>query len=140
MHTHKYKDPKFNGVAGKRLLVVGIGNSGVDVATNAATEGGSVLHQIDFISDKSSDHDIWQKKDVCVCVCVCFCVCVCVSVCLCVFMCVCVVCARALYSVELSPERARRHCYGNAMLSLKLICKMFLTDTFEQVVSQRRQG
>ncbi len=40
IHTSKYKDTKINGVAGKKVLVVGIGNSGVDVATNAATEGG----------------------------------------------------------------------------------------------------
>ena len=40
MHSCKYKDAKLNGVAGKKVLVVGMGNSAVDVATNAATEGG----------------------------------------------------------------------------------------------------
>ena len=40
LHTCKYKDAKFNGIAGKKVLVVGMGNSAVDTATNAATEGG----------------------------------------------------------------------------------------------------
>ena len=40
LHTCKYKDAKFSGVAGKKVLVVGMGNSAVDAATNAATEGG----------------------------------------------------------------------------------------------------
>ena len=39
IHSVEYKDAVTNGMEGKRVLVVGIGNSAVDVATNCASEG-----------------------------------------------------------------------------------------------------
>ncbi|KAK3095314.1 hypothetical protein FSP39_013123 [Pinctada imbricata] len=39
IHSVDFKDAVTNGMEGKRVLVVGIGNSGVDVATNCASEG-----------------------------------------------------------------------------------------------------
>ena len=38
-HSVKYKSATFNNLTGKRVLVVGIGNSGVDIATNLVNEG-----------------------------------------------------------------------------------------------------
>ncbi|KAJ8309767.1 hypothetical protein KUTeg_011632 [Tegillarca granosa] len=39
IHSVKYKDVVTNGMIGKRVLVVGIGNSAVDIATNCASVG-----------------------------------------------------------------------------------------------------
>ncbi|BFZ00517.1 hypothetical protein BsWGS_03556 [Bradybaena similaris] len=39
IHSVDYKDAVYNGFAGKRVLVVGIGNSAVDVAVDCATVG-----------------------------------------------------------------------------------------------------
>ncbi|XP_062588852.1 flavin-containing monooxygenase 5-like [Saccostrea cucullata] len=39
IHSVKFKDALTNGVVGKRVLVVGIGNSAVDVAVNCASVG-----------------------------------------------------------------------------------------------------
>ncbi len=39
IHSVKYKSASLNEMTGKRVLVVGIGNSAVDVATNLVTEG-----------------------------------------------------------------------------------------------------
>lgn len=39
IHSIKYKCATFNNMIGKRVLVVGIGNSAVDVAVNLAVEG-----------------------------------------------------------------------------------------------------
>ncbi len=38
-HSIKFKSATFNKSSGKRVLVVGIGNSAVDIATNLVTEG-----------------------------------------------------------------------------------------------------
>ena len=38
-HSVEYKDPGINGIEGQRVVVVGIGNSAVDVACNAASAG-----------------------------------------------------------------------------------------------------
>ena len=38
-HSVKYKSATFNNMSGKRVLVVGIGNSAVDIATNLVNEG-----------------------------------------------------------------------------------------------------
>ena len=38
-HSLKYKCATSSEILGKRVLVVGIGNSAVDVADNAVTEG-----------------------------------------------------------------------------------------------------
>ncbi|KAH9490256.1 Cyclopentanone 1,2-monooxygenase (CPMO) [Bulinus truncatus] len=40
LHAVNYKDPEFNDCAGKRVLIVGIGNSSVDAAVDCATIGG----------------------------------------------------------------------------------------------------
>ena len=40
IHSVKYKNATFNKMAGKRVLLVGIGNSSVDIADNLVTEGG----------------------------------------------------------------------------------------------------
>ncbi len=39
LHSVKFKSSTFNKMLGKRVLVVGIGNSGVDVAVNLYNEG-----------------------------------------------------------------------------------------------------
>jgi cation diffusion facilitator CzcD-associated flavoprotein CzcO len=39
IHSVKYKSAKMNNFEGKRVLLVGIGNSSVDVADNLVTEG-----------------------------------------------------------------------------------------------------
>lgn len=39
IHAVDYKDPEFNDCAGKKVLIVGIGNSAVDVAVDCATLG-----------------------------------------------------------------------------------------------------
>lgn len=43
IHSKKFKGANVNQMCGKRVLIVGIGNSAVDVATNLATEGKYVL-------------------------------------------------------------------------------------------------
>ncbi len=40
IHSVKYKNAKLNNMVGKRVLLVGIGNSSVDVADNLVNEGG----------------------------------------------------------------------------------------------------
>lgn len=40
IHSVKYKNAKFNNMVGKRVLLVGIGNSSVDIADNLVNEGG----------------------------------------------------------------------------------------------------
>lgn len=39
IHSVKYKDSIYNNMAGKRVCLVGIGNSSVDVADNLVTQG-----------------------------------------------------------------------------------------------------
>ena len=39
IHSVKFKSAKFNNMTDKRVLVVGIGNSAVDVCTNLCSEG-----------------------------------------------------------------------------------------------------
>ena len=39
LHSVDYNDADYNGLVGKRVVVVGIGNSAVDVAVNAVTQG-----------------------------------------------------------------------------------------------------
>ena len=39
IHSSNYKSAAFNGVQGERLLIVGIGNSAIDAATEAALSG-----------------------------------------------------------------------------------------------------
>ncbi|CAF0901430.1 unnamed protein product, partial [Brachionus calyciflorus] len=39
IHSVKYKNAKFNKMAGKKVLLVGIGNSSVDIADNLVTQG-----------------------------------------------------------------------------------------------------
>lgn len=39
IHSVKFKSAKFNNMTEKRVLVVGIGNSAVDVCTNLCTDG-----------------------------------------------------------------------------------------------------
>ena len=39
LHSVKYKDVVTNGMEGKRVLIIGIGNSAVDVAVNCASQG-----------------------------------------------------------------------------------------------------
>jgi dimethylaniline monooxygenase (N-oxide forming) len=39
IHSVKYKDAKINQMTGKRVLIVGIGNSAVDVAVNLVNQG-----------------------------------------------------------------------------------------------------
>ena len=39
IHSVKYKDVISNGMVGHRVLIVGIGNSAVDAATNCASVG-----------------------------------------------------------------------------------------------------
>lgn len=39
IHSVKYKSAKMNNYEGKRVLLVGIGNSAVDAADNLVTEG-----------------------------------------------------------------------------------------------------
>lgn len=39
IHSVKYKDVIYNGMEGKRVLIIGIGNSAVDVAVNCASQG-----------------------------------------------------------------------------------------------------
>jgi cation diffusion facilitator CzcD-associated flavoprotein CzcO len=46
IHSVKYKSATINEMTNKRVLVVGIGNSAVDVATNLVNEGRHVLFAI----------------------------------------------------------------------------------------------
>ena len=39
IHSVKYKDAKLNKMCGKKVLLVGIGNSSVDIADNLVTQG-----------------------------------------------------------------------------------------------------
>lgn len=39
IHSVKYKSPNFNQLTNKRVLIVGIGNSAVDVAVNLVNQG-----------------------------------------------------------------------------------------------------
>lgn len=39
IHSIKFKSAKKNNMEGKRVLIVGIGNSAVDVAVNLVNEG-----------------------------------------------------------------------------------------------------
>jgi cation diffusion facilitator CzcD-associated flavoprotein CzcO len=39
IHSVRYKDAKFNNMTGKRVCLVGIGNSSVDIADNLVSEG-----------------------------------------------------------------------------------------------------
>lgn len=43
IHSVDYKDVVSNGFDNKNVVVVGIGNSAVDVATNCASRGGYVI-------------------------------------------------------------------------------------------------
>lgn len=44
IHSVSFNDALSNGLEGKRVLIVGIGNSAVDAAVNCATAGRCVLH------------------------------------------------------------------------------------------------
>jgi cation diffusion facilitator CzcD-associated flavoprotein CzcO len=39
IHSIKYKSAKYNNLVGKNVLIVGIGNSAVDIAVNLVNEG-----------------------------------------------------------------------------------------------------
>lgn len=41
IHSIDYKDPEHNDTIGKRILVIGIGNSAVDVAVDSVVDGKS---------------------------------------------------------------------------------------------------
>ena len=43
IHSVKFNDAISNGMVGKRVLIVGIGNSAVDAATNCASVGRYIL-------------------------------------------------------------------------------------------------
>jgi hypothetical protein len=60
IHSVDYKDPVTNNFVGKRVLIVGIGNSAVDAAVDCATIG----RYLD------------PRSIIFVCVCVCVCVCI----------------------------------------------------------------
>ena len=60
LHSHDYREP--SRFAGKRILIIGIGNSGGDMAVELSRQG--------------------QVSAKCVCVCVCVCVPACLPACL----------------------------------------------------------
>lgn len=43
IHSVQFKSAKLNDMSGKRVLLVGIGNSSVDAADNLVTQGGYVI-------------------------------------------------------------------------------------------------
>ena len=39
IHSVDYNDAEYNGIVRKKVLIVGIGNSAIDIAINAAEQG-----------------------------------------------------------------------------------------------------
>lgn len=58
IHSVKFNDAISNGMTGKRVLVVGIGNSAVDVAVNCASVG---RYDRDFVTNRKTSKLIEVK-------------------------------------------------------------------------------